>query len=92
MAERAAADLAHELESERRLLVKADADIEAGQERLRNQQELLQSLRTSGQNTREAERLVGLMADSLTEWDRHRSLIQQRIAYLETRQSAAGQR
>jgi cell division FtsZ-interacting protein ZapD len=90
MAERAAADLARELENEKRSLQKADADIQAGQERLRGQKDRLNALQAAGQSTTQAERLVGLMADTLLEWDRHRTLIRQRIAYLETRQSAAG--
>ncbi len=87
MEERAPKNVALELQSERRLLQKADADIQAGQHRLSHEQELLNSLRTSRHNTTEAERLVGLMTDSLVEWERHRELIVQRIAYLEERQS-----
>jgi RecB family exonuclease len=91
MAERAAADLALELASERKLLLKADADIVAGRGRLHNQQELLNSLRNAGHNTVEAERLVGLMTDTLVEWERHRVLIQDRVDYLERKQSEADQ-
>jgi hypothetical protein len=40
-------------------------------------------LQAAGENTREAERLVQLMKQSLIEWERHRVLIEQRIAYLE---------
>jgi hypothetical protein len=75
--------MALELAAEKRLLVKAEADIEAGWTRLRNQQDLLSSLQAAGENTREAERLVQLMKQSLIEWERHRVLIEQRIAYLE---------
>jgi hypothetical protein len=77
------ADVAHELEAEKRLLVKAGADIEAGWHRLRNQQDLLSSLQAAGENTREAERLVRLMKQSLVEWERHRVLIEKRLADLE---------
>ena len=83
MAERSTANVALELEAEKRLLVKADADIEAGWTRLRNQQDLLSSLQAAGENTREAEWLVHLMKQSLIEWERHRVLIEQRIAHLE---------
>lgn len=88
MAMRAAADLALELASERRLLVKADADIEAGRDRLHSQQELLSSLRNAGHDTVQAERLVGLMTDTLLEWERHRVLIMERIEYLKAKTSA----
>ena len=91
MTGKAAAELALELASEKRLLIKADADIEAGQHRLRNQQELVSSLRAGGHNTTEAERLVDLMTDTLVEWERHRVLIQDRVDYLQRRQSASGQ-
>ena len=87
MAERAASDLASELASERRLLQKADAYIDAGLERLHNQQELVNSLRNAGHNTVQAERLVGLMTDTLVEWERHRVLIRDRVDYLERRKS-----
>lgn len=89
MAERAAADLALELASERRLLVKADADIAAGRDRLYNQQERVSSLRNAGHDIVQAERLVGLMSDTLLEWERHRVLILERIEYLKARTSAA---
>ena len=83
MADRSTAKIATELEAEKRLLVKADADIEAGLTRIRNQQDLLSSLQAACRNTREAERLVHLMEQALVEWRRHRALIEQRIAHLE---------
>lgn len=75
---------AAEIESERRLLRKAEADIASGWERLRSQQQLLASLQASGRNTTEAERLVQLVRRTLIEWERHRALIEHRIAYLES--------
>lgn len=83
MADRSTAKIASELDGEKRLLVKADADIEAGLTRLRNQQDRLSSLQATGENTRESERLVHLMEQTLVEWRRHRALIEQRIAHLE---------
>ena len=83
MADRSIAKIALELEGEKWLLVKADADIEAGLTRIRNQQDLLSTLQAAGENTREAERLVHLMEETLVEWQRHRDLIEQRIAHLE---------
>ena len=83
MEERSTAKMALELEGEKRLLVKADADIEAGLARIRNQRDLLSSLEAAGANSREAERLVDLMEQTLVEWQRHRALIEQRIAHLE---------
>jgi hypothetical protein len=84
-----AARRAEELDAERSLLIKAEADIEEGWSRLRNQQELLDYLQISGHNTREAERLVQLMKRTLVEWERHRALIVQRIAYLQAGGSEA---
>jgi len=83
MEERSTAKMALELEGKKRLLVKADADIEAGMARIRNQRDLLSSLEAAGANSREAERLVDLMEQTLVEWQRHRALIEQRIAHLE---------
>ena len=78
-----AAERALELAGERSLLIKAEADIEEGWSRLRNQQELLTHMRISGHNTQEADRLVQLLKRTLVEWERHRTLIEQRIAYLQ---------
>jgi len=50
---------------------------------LRNQQDLLRELRAGGHDTKQAERLVGLMMQTLVEWERHRTLIVERVAYLE---------
>jgi hypothetical protein len=72
-----------EIEAERRLLQKADLDIERGRSRLRNQQELVASLQASSQHSTEGERLVQLLQRMLIEWERHRNLIEQRLAYLE---------
>jgi hypothetical protein len=75
--------MALEIEAEKRLLLKADADIEAGWCRLRNQQDLLSSLLAAEKNTREAEQLLHLMQQALVEWQRRCALIEQPIAYLE---------
>jgi hypothetical protein len=76
-------DRAEQLRIERAILLKADADIEKGWERLRNQQELLIALENAGNDTEQSARLVGLLQRTLVEWERHRILIQERIAYLE---------
>ena len=78
-----AAYRAEQLRAEKLLLVKAETDIEDGWKRLRNQQDLLRELRASGHDTKQAERLVGLMMQTLVEWERHRILIVERVAYLE---------
>jgi len=78
----AASDRA-ELRTEKALLLKADADIEDGWRRLRGQQDLLLDLQAGGHDTTEAERLLHLMEATLVEWERHRTLIEQRVAYLE---------
>ncbi|MBR1160874.1 hypothetical protein [Bradyrhizobium elkanii] len=77
------ANWTQQLRSERELLVKADIDIEEGWRRVRNQQDLLDWLQRAGHNTEQAERLVGLLMQTLIEWERHRDLIVQRVAYLE---------
>ena len=74
---------AEQLRAEKVLLVKAETDIEDGWKRLRNQQDLLRELRAGGHDTKQAERLVGLMMQTLVEWERHRTLIVERVAYLE---------
>ena len=72
-----------QLRAEKDLLVKAGSDIEEGWKRLRNQQDLLLDLQIRGHDTKQAERLVQLMKITLVEWERHRVLIEDRIAYLE---------
>jgi Arc/MetJ-type ribon-helix-helix transcriptional regulator len=79
----ALADRAELLRAERRLLLKADNDIEQGRQRLRNQEGLLLGLEAGGHDTEQAARLVDLMRTTLTEWERHRVLIEERVAYLE---------
>jgi multidrug resistance efflux pump len=76
-------DLAGQLMVEKALLIKAEKDIEEGWRRLRNQQQLLNELQASGHNSKEAERLAGVLQQTLIEWERHRVLIQERVAYLE---------
>jgi hypothetical protein len=78
------ADRAELLRAEKNLLLKADSDIEEGRRRLRNEQDLLLDLQAGGHDTKQAERLVELMQTTLTEWERHRTLIVERVAYLET--------
>ena len=72
-------DLAHE----RAHLAKAMEDIERGWVRLHSQQRTLADLRARGRNTVEIERLPKLTARMLMEWERHRRLIEARIAHLE---------
>ncbi|WFU44230.1 hypothetical protein QA640_18340 [Bradyrhizobium sp. CB82] len=76
------AERTEQLNAEQRLLVKADRDIEEGWLRLRNQEDLVRELRTDGHDTRQAERLVELLQQTLVEWERHRTLIEQRVIYL----------
>jgi hypothetical protein len=76
-------DPAEQLKAERSLLLKAERDIEEGSRRLRNQQQLLSDLHASGHDSKQAERLVRLMQETLVEWERHRVLIEDRVAYLE---------
>jgi hypothetical protein len=76
-------DPVEQLRAEKALLVKADKDIEDGLKRLRHQKDLVLELQAGGHDIRQAERLVELMKDSLIEWERHRILIIDRVAYLE---------
>ena len=76
-------DLVGQLRAEQDLLVKAEKDIEEGSTRLRNQEQLLSDLQAGGHDTRQAERLGLLLKQTLVEWERHRVLIEQRVAYLE---------
>lgn len=78
-------DPAGQLRTEKALLIKADKDIEEGRKRLRNQQQLLSDLQAAGHDSKQAERLVDLMQQTLLEWERHRVLIEERITYLERR-------
>ena len=72
-----------QLHDEQKQLSKADEDIEKGWSRLRDQQDMVSRLDAAGHDIKQAERLVELMKHSLVEWERHRRLIEQRIAYLE---------
>lgn len=73
---------AEELQLELRTLAKATADIEEGWKRLHEQCGRLADLQAAGYDTRQAEQLVSLLEQTLVEWERHRTLIDQRIAYL----------
>ena len=77
-----------QLRSERRLLIKAKVDIEEGWRRLRDQQELLERCQRAGHDTGQALHLARSLKETLVEWERHRSLIEQRIAYLEAQVGA----
>ena len=72
-----------ELAFERTQLAKADVDLEQGLKRYLNQQNLLTELQFRGQDTRQAERLIELLGQTLTQWECHRNLILQRIDHLE---------
>lgn len=86
MFEPTAAETALEIEAERQHLRKAEVDIDRGVGRLRSQRDLLDALHASGGNTIEAERLARVLEATLGEWQRHRALIEQRLAYLRARQ------
>ncbi|WFU20854.1 hypothetical protein QA649_22275 [Bradyrhizobium sp. CB1717] len=77
------AERTQQLHDERRLLEKADLDIEEGWQRIRRQEDRVQELQAGGHDSRQAERLVELLKQTLTEWERHRTLIIQRVNYLE---------
>ena len=71
-----------QLDAEQNLLVKADKDIEEGWKRIRDQEDRVRELMAGGHDTRQAERLVNLLRQTVVEWERHRVLIEQRVEYL----------
>ncbi|SFH69874.1 hypothetical protein [Bradyrhizobium sp. Gha] len=77
------AERTEQLNAEQRLLVKADSDIDEGWLRIRSQEDLVRELRAGGHDTRQAERLVDLLKQTLLEWERHRTLILQRVQFLQ---------
>jgi hypothetical protein len=77
------AERTEQLRLEQLLLEKADADIDEGWQRIRDQEHRVRELKADGHDTRQAERLVGLLQQTLVEWERHRTLIQQRVIYLQ---------
>ncbi|OAF11695.1 hypothetical protein [Bradyrhizobium neotropicale] len=76
------AERTEQLKAEQRLLIKADRDIEEGWQRLRDQEERVRDLQADGHDICQAERLVDLLKQTLVEWERHRTLIEQRVIYL----------
>ena len=77
------AERTQQLHDEQRLLKKADVDIEEGWQRIRTQEDRVRELEAGGHDTGQAERLVDLLKQTLVEWERHRTLIIQRIDYLQ---------
>ena len=77
------ADPAQQLRTEKTLLLKAERNIGDGWKRLRSQQQLLADMRGAGQDSQQEERLVRLLQQTLIESERHRVLIEERVAYLE---------
>lgn len=76
-------DAVEQLKAEKTLLLKAERDIEDGRKRLSSQQHLLADLQAAGHDSKQAERLVQLLQQTLIEWERHRALIEERVSYLE---------
>lgn len=72
-----------QLRDERRLLKKADLDIEEGWQRIHRQENRVRDLQAGGYDSQQAERLVDLLKQTLVEWERHRTLIIQRVNYLQ---------
>lgn len=77
------AERTQQLRDERRLLQKADVDIEEGCQRIRQQEERVRDLQAGGHDSRQAERLVELLKQTLVEWERHRTLIIERVNFLQ---------
>ncbi len=76
-------DLAAHLDLEQRHLQKADSDIDAGRKRVIEQENRLARLQADGHDCRQAGQLVELLKQTLSEWERHRVLIEQRLDYLQ---------
>ncbi|MBU6461539.1 MAG: hypothetical protein KGK01_01535 [Bradyrhizobium sp.] len=80
--------LAEQLLREQQLLRKADADIDEGRRRVNEQEDRLARLRIDGHDVRQANQLVELLRQTLSEWERHRVLIEQRVDYLQQQVTA----
>jgi hemerythrin superfamily protein len=76
-------DFAAHLRLEQQHLLKADADIDEGRQRVREQERRLARLKADDHDWQQAHRLVELLRQTLNEWEQHRVLIQQRIDYLQ---------
>jgi hypothetical protein len=85
-------DPAELLRAEKLLLIKADRDIEEGEKRIIHQRELAFALQVAGYDSTQADRLVSLLQQTLIEWEKHRTLIVARIAYLERFHSPADEK
>lgn len=81
-------DFAEQLRLEQQLLVKADADIDQGRRRVDEQEDRLVRLKVDGHDVRQANQLVELLKQTLSEWEQHRVLIEQRIDYLQQQVTA----
>ncbi|MBB4367301.1 hypothetical protein GGD63_000070 [Bradyrhizobium sp. cir1] len=77
------AEREQQLLNEQRLLAKADLDIEEGWRRIHKQEDRVRDLQAGGYDSGQAERLVDLLKQTLVEWERHRTLIIQRVNYLQ---------
>jgi len=78
------AQYAEQLRMEQRHLQMADVDIEEGWQRIRKEENRVLDLQARGYDSRQAERLVEVLKHTLVEWERHRTLIIQRVSYLQT--------
>jgi len=77
------AERRQQLRDERRLLEKADLDIDEGWRRIHRQEDRVRALQAGGHDCLQGERLVELLKQTLVEWERHRTLIVQRVNFLE---------
>ena len=76
-----------ELEFERAALAKGNRDIAEGEKRIARQHALIIELSRDGHDTKEAERTLLLLEQTLTQWVAHLTLIEERIAYLEKKRA-----
>ena len=75
--------MSDELARERATLIRADRDIEQGRARVLRQEEIVNDLIAKAEPIEDAQNLLGILRDTLSQWEAHRTQIIERIAYLE---------
>jgi ketosteroid isomerase-like protein len=71
-------------------LAKAEQDIQEGETRIAHQMALIDELRRDGHDTREAERLLWTLEQSLDAWKGHRDTIRDILAKSKERRGRSG--
>jgi hypothetical protein len=76
-------NLDDKIADERATLLMAGRHIADGEDRLRRQRDLLYQMRIRKLDTCQGERLVDVLQATLEQWQLHRGMIIERLAYLE---------